>query len=73
MHKIIKRQRVRMLGTDVAPEAAVESPLRETHERGVSLIRVGERVEAIELTCPCGETTILEIEYEDPSTEETTS
>ena len=64
-------------GTATPPEAG-EAPAAEDGfaepappERAaeVRLLRAGAEVRGIELRCSCGETTVLEIEYESPSEE----
>lgn len=69
MHEvIIKRRRVR-----VAPEAArpigaagrAEGACRV--EKGVRLLEADGRVHAIELTCSCGEVSVVELDYAAPA------
>jgi len=33
------------------------------HDKRVELLRIGARIHALELTCSCGETTLIELEY----------
>jgi hypothetical protein len=39
---------------------AVEAPMRHPQ---IALHKAGERIDAIEVTCPCGHTMILDCEY----------
>jgi hypothetical protein len=64
MSTIIKKNRVRQVepGTQPSPEA----PLPRRPQRGrkkVELLRVQGRVRALELTCSCGEKTVVELDY----------
>ena len=72
MRNVIKKQSV--LATDsstatAAPAAdlGVEDSGGRAPAPGVKLVRVEGRVEAIEVTCRCGDVSILEVEYEDPA------
>jgi hypothetical protein len=65
MQKIIKHERVELQGSRPATKREVETPLLEPCGRGVNLVRVDGRIEAIEFTCQCGESTIFEIDYEE--------
>jgi hypothetical protein len=49
----------RVAGHAPEPRAACARPGR----RGVKPILVGERVQALEITCACGEVTVVELEY----------
>ena len=48
---------------------AAENPSAPCEEAGVKVHEAGGRVQAIEVTCACGETTVIELEY--PSREAT--
>ena len=43
---------------------AKAAPAAKEHERGVRLIRVDGRAHSIELTCDCGQVSVIELEYE---------
>jgi hypothetical protein len=69
MSSILKRTEVR-LGASGAASPAADAPLaavptrpRGLHAKRVELVRVGERVHALELRCSCGETTLVELDY----------
>ena len=68
MHEIIKRDRVRLDRTPGAPlrGAAVQRPAARRREPTVRLVQEGERVLAIEVTCACGETVLLELDHQSP-------
>lgn len=63
MRDVIKKERVRV-GESEGPSTpgggASHAPVP-----GVRLVRLEGRVHAIEVTCRCGEVSLLEIEYED--------
>lgn len=68
MQRIIKHNTVRRVDDAPAPrpapaeahEAAAPAP-----EPGVRVHRADGRVHAIEITCSCGETTLVELDYEE--------
>lgn len=76
MKQVIKKEQVRV---GESAEAAAEtgangsstaSVARSPHAHGprgpgVRLVRIDGRVQAIELTCRCGDVSVLEIDYED--------
>jgi hypothetical protein len=65
-HSIIKKELVRLAEAGAqAPQPAAARPAR--HAKGVQLLRVGARVRALELTCSCGERSVIELEYPDES------
>ncbi len=69
MHEVIKRDRVRVQGEPPARQA----PPAATHRAAgpIELVRAQGRIVAIRLTCRCGEVSVLEVEYENESSEET--
>lgn len=67
-HSIIKKELVRLAEAGAqAPQpngAARGSAARPARNaKGVQLLRVGSRVRAVELTCSCGERSVIEFEY----------
>ncbi|MEM7518357.1 MAG: hypothetical protein AAF368_15725 [Planctomycetota bacterium] len=54
-HSIIKRDQVRLRATTDAPTA--------THEKNVRVLERDGKPLAVELTCSCGEVTVLELNY----------
>lgn len=48
-----------------APRASAPPPQGGAHSKVARLVRVEGVVRAIELACTCGETTLVELEYED--------
>jgi len=63
---IIKRAQVqpaRSGASAAAPDAPAAPPARCTVPKRASLIEAGGRPVAIEVTCSCGETTIVELEF----------
>lgn len=70
MSSIIKRAAVQAAAAAAAPGSALPgatSRARGAHAKRVELVRVGERVHALELTCSCGETTLIELDYPEDS------
>jgi hypothetical protein len=78
MKQVIKKDHVRV---GESAEAAAENgtngssrapAARSPHAHGsrgpgAHLVRIDGRVQAIELTCRCGDVSVLEIDYEDPT------
>ena len=72
MHSIIKKHSVRL--GERSPESAPRDGERAPRTRGVTrrceksvqLLRVDGVVQAIEFTCSCGETTVVELELPAP-------
>ncbi len=62
--EVIKRDHVRLEESASLP--VTRQPPGATHGpvRGVRLVHVDGRVQAIEFTCRCGEVSLLELEYE---------
>jgi len=78
MKSVIKSKNVHLSETGVVRTEHEEVSPAVPRERcapapGVRLVRVEGRVQAIELTCRCGDVSVLEIEYADdaPATEVT--
>ncbi len=67
MNRVIKKERVHVDESGEAPQAPLaEAPhVPGTHGPGVRLVRVDGRVQAIEVTCRCGDVSVLEIEYDE--------
>jgi hypothetical protein len=68
MSAIIKSSNVRLDDSDPSGSPAPAVPNARpaaggAHEKRVELLRVGERVHALELTCSCGEITVIELDY----------
>jgi hypothetical protein len=66
MQRVIKRCRVQTGLETTRPSAGVRTAEARHISRGARLIRVDDRLQAIEITCGCGETMIIEIECESP-------
>jgi len=71
-HSIIKKELVRLAEagaqTPLPTGAARASAARTArHAKSVQLLRVGARVRALELSCSCGERSVIELEYPDDS------
>ena len=69
MKHVIKKDQVRVTAA-TAENGAPQAPAAGIHAHGhrgpgVHLVRIDGRVQAIELTCRCGDTSVLEIDYED--------
>lgn len=75
MGSIIKRERVHLTEGETPPVSNTSSPSASAGHgpqgcapsgAGASarLVRAGGRVRAIELTCACGTTTVLEVDYD---------
>jgi len=72
MSSIIKKADVRPGEGDSAespalPASCAPSRSRRVDDKRVVLVRVGERVHALELVCSCGETTLIEFDYPEDS------
>jgi len=69
MSAIIKSSNVRLDDSDPSGSPAPAVPTVRpalapgAHEKRVELLCVGERVHALELTCSCGEITVIELDY----------
>jgi hypothetical protein len=69
MSAIIKSSNVRLDDSDPSGSPAPAVPnvrpalAPGAHEKRVELLRIGERVHALELVCSCGEITVIELDY----------
>lgn len=68
MSAIIKSSNVRQDDSQASESPAPAVPSARlaadgAHAKQVELLRVGERVHALELTCSCGEVTLIELDY----------
>ena len=73
---IIKRQRVQLESTSRIPTYSNPASARDTgceQPKSVRTVDVGGRIQAIELTCACGEVTVIELDYENGATEARTA
>jgi len=73
MKSVIKNKNVQLAEGELVRTKHEEVSPATPRERcaptpGVRLVRVEGRVQAIELTCRCGDVSVLEIEYEDDTT-----
>lgn len=71
-HTIIKRDRVQLESVRRVPTAAQFSTGQDTGcepQKSVRTVEVAGRVQAIELTCSCGERTVIELDYENGAPE----
>ncbi len=64
MPSIIKNSSVRATRPGAASE---RSPSDRSCEKSVELLRQGGVVHAIQITCSCGDTTVVELDYPEPS------
>jgi hypothetical protein len=64
-----------LLEDGCSPAAALPASARPraAHARRLEVLRVGERIQALELTCSCGEVTLVELDYPEDSPSETAS
>jgi hypothetical protein len=66
MSAIIKKKNVRQVEPGAQPSPAAPLPRRpQRGKKKVELLRVQGRVRALELTCSCGEKTVVELGYGD--------
>ena len=76
MSPIIKGRFVCAAHPEAAPargDGVRPSRTRASHEKRLELLRIGQRVHALELTCSCGEVTLVELDYPEDSASETES
>jgi len=79
MKQVIKKNHVQLGERDLdaggmTPASASATRARAAaHAPGVHLVRIDGRVQAIEVTCRCGDVSVLAIDYEEttPATEAT--
>ena len=66
IRSIIKHHAVRLDGDEgCAAPALPKGRPRAGGQKRVELLRVDERVRALEITCACGEKTVIELDYAD--------
>ena len=63
---VIKRESVRFDAARPAPGAAPRAACKGGPKQAARLLRAGGVVRAIEVTCACGEVTVLELEFDPP-------
>lgn len=63
MQTILKRQFVQVDAQDAASSPARARAGARTCEKQIELLRVDDVVHALEITCSCGEKTVVELEY----------
>ncbi|MCA8980203.1 MAG: hypothetical protein H6831_11480 [Planctomycetes bacterium] len=71
-HTIIKRDRVQLESVRRVPTASQLASGNDggcAPQKGVRMVEVAGRVQAIELTCSCGERTVIELDYENGASE----
>jgi hypothetical protein len=71
-HTIIKRERVQLESVRRVPTASQFSSgtdASNARPKSVRTVEVSGRVQAIELTCSCGEQTVIELDYENGASE----
>lgn len=64
---IIKRRRVQLEAVHRVPtraQAASKAQADAAHEKSVRALTSDGRVQAIEVTCSCGEITLVELDYD---------
>ena len=64
-HSVIKKNAVRVAGA--ASVSAGVAAASVAHSKSVRLVRIEGVVRLIELTCSCGETSVVELDYADES------
>jgi hypothetical protein len=65
LQKVIKRERIHSGPTPRDPGRNGQKPTaRPAARKGARLIHVDGRLQAIEVTCACGDVMVIEIEYE---------
>ena len=67
MHSIVKKQFVQVDAQPVGASGRNGAPAARC-KKSVRVLRVESRVHALEVTCTCGEATVVELEY--PTKEE---
>ena len=63
MSSVIKKSNVQFAGGAAAPSARAPVANAPTCASRVRPLRVGGVVAALEITCTCGETTLVELDY----------
>ena len=67
MNGIVKKHQVLIEGTPLAAAQPGARPAPRC-KKSVRLLRVENAVRALEVTCSCGETTVVEIQYPEAKT-----
>ncbi len=62
--KIIKRDRVRMNRAPATPAERRAAAAAQGHQTSARVIQENGRVVAVELTCACGDKTLLELDHD---------
>lgn len=71
-HTIIKRDRVQLESVRRVPTATQLGSGQDAscaQEKSVRIVEVAGRAQAIELTCSCGERTVIELDYDNGASE----
>lgn len=63
MQAIVKKQFVQVDGAASSPGAPVRAGGAARCKKNVRMLRADSVVHALEITCSCGETTVVELEY----------
>lgn len=66
MQRVIKGERIQVGEPAGRTHSKGSGSAHHARARGVRLVKVDGRVAAIELTCSCGEVSVLELSYEEP-------
>jgi hypothetical protein len=69
MSSVIKKSNVQLAGNASAPSARAPAAKAPTCANRVRPLRVGGVIAALEITCTCGETTLVELDYPHASEE----
>jgi hypothetical protein len=69
MSSVIKKSNVQLTGHAAAPGARTPLASAPTCASRVRPLRIGGVVAALEITCTCGETTLVELDYPQASEE----
>lgn len=69
MRSIIKKNQVHELEPSAARPAQA-APKRARLDKSLELLEQGGRVHAIQLTCSCGEVSVIDLEYPEGNEEE---
>ncbi len=70
LQKVIKRHRVKAGSTPSDPDPVTKRAAPRAPRKGARLVHVDGRLQAIEVTCACGEVMVIEIEYENETVSE---
>jgi hypothetical protein len=67
MHSIVKKQFVQVDAPRPAQPSRAGRAAASRCEKGLRPLRIEGVVRAVEITCSCGETTVVELEYPEPN------